>query len=150
VAKVHATLDTRVPMSWRVRFAYRDDDFRPIAAEAVRMIAPGGAGPSREDVGRRSGAYVEVLLGGGQDARWSRTIAQPNRPDREQFFEDGVNRVEAPAEGEFDLVIPDYGPDATFVLYASPSRAAEKAAKPRVKLRLAELRSLDRIARRDE
>ena len=142
MAKAHATPD-RVSTSWRVRFAYRGDDIRPVAAEQVRMIAPGGARVPREEQDKRSGSYVEVIAGGGRDARWSRAIAQPNRADRELFLEDGgVTRIDAPPEGEFELIIPDYGPDATFVLYASPAKAPEQAAKARTKLRLADLERL--------
>jgi hypothetical protein len=143
VTNSHGIHADRVPVSWRVRFAYQDDEIRPIAAEALRMIAPAGVGPSREEQGKLSGAYIEIRPAGANATRWSRTIAQPNRADREAFTEDGgIIRISARSEGEFELVIPDYGPDARFVLYTSPALEPEKPAKPRLRIRLAELSHL--------
>ena len=114
------------------------------------MIAPGGLGPAQEEQGKLSGAYVEILPVGSDAARWSRTIAQPNRADRELFTEDGgITRIDTRAEGEFELVIPDFGPDARFVLYASPAREPEKPAKPRLRIRLSDLRRLPALSGRE-
>jgi hypothetical protein len=55
-----------------------------------------------------------------------------------------MTRVQREAEGEFEVLIPDLDPNATFVLHASPSRAPEQAAEPRVKLRLSDLVRLER------
>ncbi len=144
MAETHATLDVRIPSSWRVRFAYRGDDIRPVAAEHVRMIAPGGVALTREEQRDRSGAFVEVVAGGDRGMRWSRAIAQPNRADRELFLEDGgITRIDAPAEGEFELVIPDFGDDATFNLFTSPVDSPERPAKRRMRARLADFRRLE-------
>lgn len=128
--------------SWRIRFAYRGDEVWPIAAARVGMVAPGGIALPRD--ANLSGAWIEVV-GGERGERWVRSIQQPNRADREAFLEDGgITRVKRDPEGEFEVVIPDLGPAATFFLHASPSAAPERAAERRLALGIADLLKLER------
>jgi len=131
-------------ISWRVRFAYRDDDIRPVSATRVAMVALGSAGSPGGWEGKASGAWIEVV-DSERGRCWARSIRQPNRPDREVFLENGecTHVAREVVEGEFELILPDFGPNAVFVLHTSPAAAPEKAAAPRVKLERTELVRLE-------
>jgi hypothetical protein len=145
---LHQTAQTKpgVPQtSWLVSFSYSNDDIRPVSAMRVVMIAPGGNARKSAPSGEHSGAWIE-LRDPKSGAHWTRVIHQPNRADVEVSIDSGrcarVKRYRV--EGEFELIIPDFGPDAVFKLYASPALAPEKAASVRVGLELAELVQLER------
>ena len=129
--------------NYRIRFAYRGDEIRIVSTTLVTKTAPGDARIAKAEPGPRSGAWFTV-----QDPRaevgWERGFRQPNRSDQEVFNEDGtLTRVERrTVEGEFELLVPVLAPDAVVVLYLSPSKAPEKAAKPRLKVTGAELERL--------
>lgn len=151
MAHVHAAQPGVVRSSWRLRFAYRDDEIWPVAATRVAMTAPGGTPPPpQRKGGAHSGAWVE-LSAKGRETGWARTIGQPNRADVEGFTEKGgITRVrKESAEGEFELIVPDFGPDARFVLHSSPAHKPEAAAEPRLDASLAELARLEPKRRPD-
>jgi len=84
------------------------------------------------------------VVGGERGVRWARSISQPNRADLEAFPEEGaITRVRREeVEGEFELIIPDFGEEATFVLHSSPAHKPEAAADARVRVGLSELARL--------
>jgi putative transposase len=94
--------------TWRLTFAYKQDDIRLVRAEHVQMIAPASVGPAPVD--GQSGQWLEVR-GGGGELLYHRVLPELVQHDREVFTnEPGRSMHRVPinvVEGEFEVLVPD-------------------------------------------
>ena len=133
--------------SFRLTFAYVDNDIHLARTERIAMISPAAAGPP--PASDQTGYWVEVSDAEGR-LLYHRALHDPTRADIEVFGDEPgepIYRTENRARsGEFEVIVPDL-PHAARVSLHGPSPRARKPhgpSKERLTHDFAELRRLDR------
>lgn len=117
--------------TWRLTYAYKQDDIKLVRAERVQMIAPPPVGPAPP--WGQSGHWLEVR-GKDDELLYHRVLPDLIPQDREVFTSEpgrSVYRVPVKvAEGEFQVLVPDIqGAEHLTVHGHVPSRKRTEAAQ---------------------
>ncbi len=132
--------------TWRLTYAYKDDEVRPIRAEHVQMIAPPPVGPAPRE--GQSGNWLEVR-GERDELLYHRILPTLIRQDREVFTNEpghSIHRVPLKViEGEFQVLVPDIAGAAHLLLRGhGPGRKEQEAAQVLARNAFKELANLPR------
>lgn len=139
----------RAPMpryTWRLTYAYKDEEIKLIRAEHVQMIALPPVGPVPRE--GQSGHWLEVR-GAHDELLYHRILPELIPQDREVFTNDperSVHRVPLKApEGEFQILAPDIDGASHLVVHGhGPGTKATEPAQILAKTQFKDLANLPR------
>lgn len=107
--------------TWRLTYAYQQDDIRLLSAKRVQMVAPGSVGPPPAQ--GQTGNWLEVR-GANGGLLHHRVLPELVQHDREVFTnEPGRSMHRVPVkrvEGEFEVLVPDMPGGEYVIVHGHP------------------------------